>query len=449
RRVFSVSNLLLFLPPTFLSSLFSSIFGLLFLVLMFHYSATLSFFALSLFIFGGILHYFLIKLKIKVELRTLDAQGDLNGFVLHVMNGIEKIRLSASESTIFSKWGSLYTILRKNVLTSNHIENFLNLSNSILPLLGIFGTFFFGFRLISTDQISPGNFIAFTAAFGALSAIYYNNLYFMSTFYSTIASRWLRAKLVFDTPTEYHQNPLAVGKLKGFIEMENIHFRYQEKGTFILKGVSFQVEPGEMIGIVGPSGCGKSTLLRLLLQFEKPHLGAVYFDGKNLSDLDARKIRKQIGVVLQDSDILSGSIRENLLCGCFYTNEQVEKAMFLTGFDKVIQSFPMGLFTHLVDKGKNLSLGQKQLLLLTRSLIREPRILLLDEAINSLDNQTQQMIMENLEKLKMTRIIISHRISTLRNADRIYVLIDGQMQEVGSYEALSKKQGFFSSLLEQ
>ena len=217
----------------------------------------------------------------------------------------------------------------------------------------------------------------------------------------------------------------------------------------VLNNVSLKVNPKEFIGIIGSSGSGKSTLIRLLLGFEKPLFGSVYYNELDLSSLDIQEVRKQLGIVLQTGGIISGSVFDNIVCGGIYEAAQVDRALLLSGFKEDVETFPMGIHTFLSVGGETLSGGQKQKLLIARALVRNPRILIFDEATSALDNKNQELISLSLDRLDVTRIVIAHRLSTIRNADRIYVFSEGKIVQMGTYETLSKEEGIFSEMLKR
>jgi ABC-type bacteriocin/lantibiotic exporter with double-glycine peptidase domain len=212
----------------------------------------------------------------------------------------------------------------------------------------------------------------------------------------------------------------------------------------ILNDVSFYADPGEFVAIVGPSGSGKSTILRLLLGFETPELGAVYYDNFDLAQLNLEAVRRQLGVVLQNGRIGTGSIFENITAGALVSHEQALEAAQMAGFADDIALLPMGMHTVISEGGSNLSGGQRQRLLIARALVNKPKIILMDEATSSLDNRTQAIVTESLDQLNATRIVIAHRLSTIANADRIYVLEAGRVVQVGSFVELVKQQGLFA-----
>jgi ABC-type bacteriocin/lantibiotic exporter with double-glycine peptidase domain len=215
----------------------------------------------------------------------------------------------------------------------------------------------------------------------------------------------------------------------------------------ILNDVSFYADPGEFVAIVGPSGSGKSTILRLLLGFETPESGTVYYDNFDLAQLNLEAVRRQLGVVLQNGRIGTGSIFENITAGALVSHEQALEAAQMAGFADDIALLPMGMHTVISEGGSNLSGGQRQRLLIARALVNKPKIILMDEATSSLDNRTQAIVTESLDQLNATRIVIAHRLSTIANADRIYVLEAGRVVQVGSFVELVKQDGLFAQLV--
>jgi ABC-type bacteriocin/lantibiotic exporter with double-glycine peptidase domain len=237
------------------------------------------------------------------------------------------------------------------------------------------------------------------------------------------------------------------GKLRGRITVENATFRYRQDGPLVLDNVSIRANPGECIAVTGPSGSGKSTIINLLLHFEKPHSGAVYFDGRDLGSLDITAVRRQIGVVTQDGRVLNGSILENICGGSGQNIHAAWDAARAAGLAEDIEQMPMGMHTRVSDGGGNLSGGQRQRLLIARALVAKPSILIFDEATSALDNRTQAIVSESLRRLKATRILVAHRLSTLRNADRIYVVEKGRVIQEGPYDQLVREPGLFARLV--
>jgi len=254
-------------------------------------------------------------------------------------------------------------------------------------------------------------------------------------------------KPILESLPEFEEDAQMPGKLSGDIEVNNITFAYNEDSGPVLKNLSLHIKPGEYVGIVGSSGSGKSTLLKLLLGFDKPQLGKIYYDGKDIDSLDKRELRKKFGVVLQDGGVISGSIYENITITFPNTKlKRVKEVVKEVGLEDDINAMPMGLHTVLSENSGTISGGQKQRILIARAIVGKPRIIFFDEATSALDNVTQAMVVETLEKLKATKIVIAHRLSTVMNCDRIVVLEHGELIEEGSYQDLMAKKGRFYEL---
>jgi ABC-type bacteriocin/lantibiotic exporter with double-glycine peptidase domain len=244
---------------------------------------------------------------------------------------------------------------------------------------------------------------------------------------------------------EVSEDRKSPGELSGTIELSRLTFRYVSSGPPVLDNVTLRIAQGEYVAIVGPSGSGKSSLFRLLLGFEKPESGAVFLDGKAIDTLDISAVRRQFGVVLQSARLANGSIYDNICGGVLLPLEQAWEAARLAGLDDDIKSMPMGMHTVVSEGVNTLSGGQRQRIMIARAVARRPRILLFDEATSALDNQTQAIVSASLGNLNVTRVIIAHRLSTVRQADRIIVIVDGKIVQSGNYSELSTTPGTFAS----
>jgi ATP-binding cassette subfamily C protein len=238
----------------------------------------------------------------------------------------------------------------------------------------------------------------------------------------------------------------APGELAGDIDIQHATFRYEADGPLVLRDLTVHVKPGEFVAFVGPSGSGKSTILRLLLGFESPEAGSIYYDGRELGGLDIRAVRRQIGVVLQSGRLMTGDIYTNIVGSAPLPMEAAWEAARMAGFADDIRQMPMGMHTVISEGGGTLSGGQRQRLMIARAIVKRPRILLFDEATSALDNRTQMIVSASLERLHATRIVIAHRLSTIMHADRICVVQRGELVQSGSYADLMRQDGLFSEL---
>jgi ABC-type bacteriocin/lantibiotic exporter with double-glycine peptidase domain len=255
-----------------------------------------------------------------------------------------------------------------------------------------------------------------------------------------------RAKPILTQALESQGSGDAKVQLQGSIEVSHVSFRYEPDGPLILDDVNLRIEHNEFVAVVGPSGSGKSTLLRVLLGFETPTEGGVFYDGQAMSSLDVRAVRQQIGVVLQNSRVMAGDIYSNIVGNSGRSIEDAWRAARQAALDKDVEAMPMGMHTVLSPGGGTLSGGQRQRLLIARALASRPTILFFDEATSALDNVTQAVVSESLERLRVTRVVIAHRLSTIQQADKIVVLDRGRVVEIGRFDELMQKRGVFYAL---
>jgi ATP-binding cassette subfamily C protein len=257
---------------------------------------------------------------------------------------------------------------------------------------------------------------------------------------------WDRARPILEAAPE---NAAVRGERHdpaGAIALRGVDFAYPG-GPPVLQGIDLEVEAGEFVAIVGPSGSGKSTLLRLLLGFESPAHGDVRYDGRDLATLDLRHLRLRVGTVMQGGRLWAGDLLANIVGATAAGVEEAREAARMAGLAADIEAMPMGLYTMVGEGLSTLSGGQRQRVMLARALVARPRILLLDEATSALDNVAQAHVLEALETLEATRIVIAHRLSTVRNADRIVVMERGRIVQAGSYAALAASEGPFAAML--
>ncbi len=447
-RVSAISQIRQRLGSTVLKSLFSGIFSFLNLGLLFYYSIPLALIAVGVAAINITVTVIAGRLTLQKTKPLLERQGKLLGVMMQLINGVTKFRVAGAESRAFAYWGQQYSQQLSLMLGTQGIEDNLTLINSLLSTLTPAVLFAMATHLLatSTGEFSMATFLAFNAAFGtfisgatSLSTIVVDIL--------EVQPIWQRAQPILKAVPEVDLSKANPGRLTGRLAIAHAVFRYRPEGALNLDDVSIHAEPGEFIALVGPSGSGKSTLLRLLLGFDVPESGVVSFDGQDLASLDVKAVRRQLGVVLQNSRLMSASIFENIAGSALIAMDEAWEAARMSGLAADIEAMPMGMHTVVSEGGTNLSGGQRQRLLIARALALRPRILLFDEATSALDNRTQQIVSDSLDRLKVTRIVVAHRLSTIRNADRIYVLQQGRLMQQGNFDQLAAAPGLFQQLV--
>jgi ATP-binding cassette subfamily C protein len=256
-----------------------------------------------------------------------------------------------------------------------------------------------------------------------------------------------RLAVVFESPPETGRGRADPGPLRGAVELSDVVFRYQADAAPVLDGLSVYAGPGEFLALVGRSGCGKSTVMRLLLGFEAAESGSVLYDDRDVGALDITAVRRQLGVVLQDTQLTPGTVLDNIGGGIGLTEEEAWAYAELAAFADDLRAMPMGMQTMVTPGAGAFSGGQRQRLLLARALARRPAVLLLDEATSALDNVTQGVVARNVAHLGITRIVVAHRLSTIASADRIAVIDAGRVAEQGTHDALMAGGGVYADLV--
>ncbi len=439
-----------FSGPTMLT-LMTSFMALLNVILLFIYNVKLALVAIAIAIVVAVVT-FIGGVFIRRHARKLmEEEGELFGFEVQLISAVSKLRVAGAEKRAFALWMNR---IAKQLNLSNQVQiiiDNLSLFNRVIPMLSTLTLFMMAMPLITepvagSAPLSIGIFLAFNTALGIFlgGALTLSNtiVEFLDT---TVLAE--RMKPLLEAELETTSASIDPGKIKGEIELSRIHFRYSSEGPKILEDVSIHAKPGEMIALTGTSGCGKSTLLRLMLGFETPESGEIRFDGQNIDSVDSTAVRRQLGVVLQSGHISAGSIFENITVGSVYTMEEAWEAVEEAGIADDIHEMPMQLHTVVSEGGTNLSGGQRQRLLIARALIRRPKVLFLDEATSALDNRAQKIVNESLNRRRVTRIVIAHRLSSIREANCIYVLDKGRVIEKGTYDHLAAAEGVFSGLL--
>jgi NHLM bacteriocin system ABC transporter ATP-binding protein len=420
---------------------FSAISSLV-LLAFYHPQIALLALALGAVTMGGSVYVGLKELPLLSRMSAQSAA--VTSLVLQLIMGVRALRVAGAESRAWINWGRAFVNWRETVVKQRLISNLYETVMAGWDIISLALVFLIA-AIAAGDRLETGQFIAIVAAF-TLFTVSVSKLSHAVVTGFTIAPMIERLAPLLKAEPEVSQDQVDPGVLAGDIEVNNVVFRYQPDAPLVLDGLSLRVRPGQFVALVGPSGCGKSTLMRLLLGFEQPEAGGVYYDGRDLRGLDIQAVRRQIGVVLQSGRIMPGSIYENIKGATAATIDEAWDAARAAGFEADVRAMPMGLHTLLTEGSGGLSGGQVQRLLIARAIVAKPRVILLDEATSALDNRTQAIVTESLNRASVTRIAIAHRLSTVKEADMIYVLDHGQIAECGSYDELIVRNGLFATL---
>ncbi len=436
------------------SAVLGAVTSVFYLFVMFKFSMTMGMVAIGLVAFAMLLTAAANFLQLRHQRHESGTRGFIAGLVLQFLTGVSKLRVAGAEDHALKVWAHHFAKQKRIAWTIGRIENFVTVFNSGFP---VFCTLVIFLALVhvreaaaATDAaaqtVTTGQFIAFNTAFGSfLGAMLGLSRASMSLL--AVVPIWERLKPILNTEPELAEDRMFPGELTGQIDLFHVNFRYDPDGPLILQNVSLNIRPGEFVAFVGPSGSGKSTLLRVLLGFEIPESGKVFFDGQDLQTLDLREVRQRIGVVLQASRLAPTTIFHNIIGpNIQLTMDDAWDAAERAGLADDVRAMPMGMQTVVSEGGGAFSGGQKQRLMIARAIVNRPRILFFDEATSALDNQTQKQVTDSLDAMHATRIVIAHRLSTILNADRIVVLVKGRVVENGSCDELMKLNGHFAEL---
>ena len=421
----------------------SSLMSLLYVTQIFRYAPALVWPSILIILSTMVVSVAASLIQVGISRKKMKLSAEETGMTYAVLNGIQKIRLSGSEKRVFARWGRLYA---RNARLEYNPPAFVKLNSVITTAIGLAGTIILYYLAIQTG-VAQNEYYAFNAAYGHLTTAF-TALSGIVISMATIRPVLEMAEPILQAEPEVAGERQTVSKVSGHIEMSHVTFRYEENTPYVLNDLSLTIRSGEYIAIVGRTGCGKSTLVRLLLGFEKPEKGAVFYDRRDLNSLDPRSLRKQIGVVIQNGQLFQGDIFSNITISApQLTLDEAWEAAEIAGIAQDIREMPMGMQTFISEGQGGISGGQKQRLMIARAIAPKPRILIFDEATSALDNKTQKQVSEALDRLKCTRIVIAHRLSTIRNCDRILVMDNGAIIEEGTYDQLIEKNGHFAELV--
>ena len=444
-RTQSITELCRQLAQAVLSTGVTSIFSLVYIVQVFHYTPVLVVPALAVTLTTVVFSVVSTLLNTQVTRASMTLAAQESGMNYAMITGIQKIKLAGAEKRAFARWARLYA---KEAEFLYNPPMIIKMNAVISAAISLIGTIVMYSAAIG-GGVTYDNYVAFTASYGYISGAFME-LSGIALMIAGIKPTLEMVKPILDEEPEAAGGKQTVTRLGGNIELSHVSFRYTDTMPDVLDDLSIRIKSGEYVAIVGETGCGKSTLVRILLGFEKPRKGAVFYDGKDINSLDLRSLRRHIGVVMQNGKLLMGSIFENITISApWLTMDEAWDAAETAGIAQDIREMPMGMQTMISEGQGGISGGQKQRLLIARAIAPKPAVLIFDEATSALDNLTQKKVTQALDSYKCTRIVIAHRLSTIQACDRILLLRKGKIEEDGTYEELLGRKGFFAELVER
>ena len=441
QRVGYVSNLADTVMNAILSTGLTSLFSLAYIGSIFEFAPTLVIPSLLVTIASVVASLISTFTLSHITLERMKLSSKESGMSYAMITGIQKIKLSGAEKRAFARWGNLYA--KESELA--YKPQYITLLSTVISYIGTIVMYYIAVK----SNISTADYFAFNSAYGMVSGAVMSLASLVITA-ANIKPTFEMAKPILDAEPEISEGKEVLTRIQGGIELSNVSFRYDDNSPLVINNMSWKIKPGQYVAIVGKTGCGKSTLIRLLLGFEKPQKGAVYFDGKDINSVDLKSLRRKIGVVMQSGKLFMGDIFSNITISApWLTLDDAWEAAEMAGIADDIRKMPMGMNTLISEGSGGISGGQRQRIMIARANAPKPKILIFDEATSALDNLTQKKVSESLDSLKCTRIVIAHRLSTIKHCDRIMFLEDGKIIEDGTYDELIKLNGKFAELVDR
>ena len=421
----------------------SSAFSLVYIVQIASFTPALAVPALLIILASLLLSVGTGLLQMKVIRKTMETSTKTSGLTFSLMNGLQKIKLAGAEKRVFAKWANAYS---RQADLSYNLPFCLKYNGVLSSAVSLIGTIVL-YGVAVRSQVTPANYIAFNSAYGMVAGVF-ASLAGVALNIAQIKPVFEMVEPILKAEPETSTEQEMVTDLSGNIELSNVYFRYKDTMPYVVDGMNLKIKAGEYIAITGTTGCGKSTLMRLLLGFETPERGTIYYDGKDMNKLDKRSLRRKIGAVTQDGGLFQGSVYSNIVISApELGHDAAWEAAEIAGIAEDIRQMPMGMHTLISEGQGGISGGQKQRLMIARAVAHKPKILMFDEATSALDNKTQKQVSEALDRMNCTRIVIAHRLSTIKNCDRILMLDKGRIIEDGTYDELIAKNGRFAELV--
>ena len=440
----------------FVGSILGFVFSFWSIFLMCYYSLKLTAAAIGVWIAYGLFVALVYRRVLFFQRKIIETGNRTAGTVQQIFAGLAKFRVQGAEEQAYHLWARDFGEQWNWRLKLRWLNNYTSILASVQPFILtmiLYWIAIYGMGETGPDGktvksgIGYAQFLAFSAAYSSFNGVLGGAIGLIGQYFGIQPQLENFRPILQELPESAGDKPDA-DTLSGSLSVSHLSFAY-ENGKEVLHDVSFSVTAGEHVAIVGRSGSGKSTLVRLLLGFERPSSGAVCFDGQDLADFNLPSVRSQMGVVLQNGQLMTGDIYTNIVGTRLLSQDDAWLAAEAAGIAEDIARMPMGMQTVISEGSSNISGGQRQRLLIARALAGKPAILILDEATSALDNRSQAIVTESLDRLRATRIVVAHRLSTIRGCDRIIVMEEGRIAETGGFDELLSRNGIFAELVKR
>jgi ATP-binding cassette, subfamily B, bacterial HlyB/CyaB len=448
-RVRELDQIREFIANKSITVILDVLFSFVFVIMMFMYSVKLTLIAVGFVFIIGILYFFITpELRRRLEEKfQMGAQS--NSYLVESVTGMQTVKSLAIEGSMQKKWEGYLSSYVESGFKLTNLSNTLSALSSVLQKLMTLSILYFGVGLVIDQQLSVGQLIAFQMFANQFSNPILRLVGLWNEFQQTLLSVD-RLGDILNSPTEnVNKKAITLPRVNGDVRFENVSFKYNPNAPQVLNRFTLDVKAGESIGLVGRSGSGKSTLTKLIQRLYIANEGAIFIDGVDIRHMNPSWLRQNIGVVLQDNYLFSGTIKENIefaLPGSPMAN--IIRAARIAGADEFISELPEGYDTLVGERGSSLSGGQRQRIAIARALISNPKVLIFDEATSALDYESEKIIQNNMNAIKQgrTMFIVAHRLSTVKDCSRIVVMDKGNIVEIGTHEQLMNKRGYYYAL---
>lgn len=452
-RVRELDSIRSFLTGTPLSSMIDLLFIIVYIVVLFMYSRMLTVIVICSIPVYAVLSAIVTPLFKKRLDEKFETGANTQSFLVESITGVQTVKSYALEPKFEKKWGDLQADYVKASYKTSMVSATAGSTGQFIQKVFDLLILFFGAKAVMDGNFTVGQLVAFRMLSGRVSGPVLRLVQLWQE-YQQASLSVKRIGDIFNTAPEpvLNTNLTSLPRLQGKIIFDKVHFRYNPQGGEVIKGMSFEIEPGTVVGVVGRSGSGKSTISKLIQRLYIPEAGKISVDGMDISLVNPSMLRKQIGVVLQENFMFNGTVAENISIHCpTATMEQIIKCAKIAGAHDFILELPNGYDTIIGEKGMGLSGGQKQRVAIARAILNDPRILIFDEATSALDYESESIIQNNLKEICRNRtvIIIAHRLSTLKDAQKIMVIDKGDLVEYDTHEKLMAQNGLYAYLYNQ